>query len=161
MTNPETIRDAVEKQSKGEDPEKEKDKSNGEEDSFLLSPGLKPPSGVSVAKYRFSTDVTGAGRDIHIVMWGMSYKEERQAMQRGRGQDIGTAYDLMRACVREIDGEIVDWRTGKADGLLDRLMNDLGPKGRTLLMTAYTRQCVPTVEEQDDFFAEVKVGTAG
>jgi len=58
-----------------------------------------------------------------------------------------------------VDDEVVDWgKEGAADNAIAKLMRDIGAKGRSLLMQAYLRQCSPSEEESESFFASVKTG---
>jgi hypothetical protein len=136
----------------------------GDEDAFTLPAGLKPAKGTVVIEYTFWPALHGDEKrgDIKAVIWELSFREDKLAMKRGRGEMADSVYQLLRMSIRAVDGDPVDWTDGgKADVMLDRLLEDIGQKGRALLLEAYKRMSIPTEEESEAFFGRARVGTAG
>lgn len=134
---------------------------DGGEAPFQLPDGLHKPPGVVAALYTFPESLHGiAGRgDIRVVMWELTPREERVAIKRAKGSELDAAYTMVHQAVRAVDDEVVDWgKEGAADNAIAKLMRDIGAKGRSLLMQAYLRQCSPSEEESESFFASVKTG---
>ncbi len=128
-----------------------------------LPAGLAPPRGVVVVQYTFTPAIHGDEDrgEIVVTTWELSLKEERLALKRTKGATDDVAYQYVRLFVRAVGDDVVDWKTAAGDRLVDALLDDLGAKGRNLLMNAYQRQCMPTPEESDGFFATARAGTAG
>ena len=133
--------------------DEEADREEGESEALVLPPGLKKPQGVVAAEYTLKDK---SGKPVRIVMWELSLKEELLANKRARGGDVGI--QLLRLSIRAIDDEVVEWKDGAGDAMLDRLFQTITSSGRSLLVEAWRRQCTPTPEETEDFFASVKTG---
>lgn len=133
--------------------EDERDLDEDEREALVLPAGLKKPQGVVAAEYTLKDK---NGNPVRIIMWELSLKEELLANKRARGGDVGI--QLLRLSIRAIDGEVVDWKDGVGDAMLDHLFQTITSSGRSLLVEAWRRQCTPSPEETEDFFASVKSG---
>lgn len=122
-----------------------------DEGGLVLPPGAKKPPEAVAAEYRLPTGQV-------VIMWEVTPAEERMIHKRAKGDEYEFARHYLRQSIRVIDGEVVDWKEGKGDAMVDRLFREIGLKGRSLLNEAYRRQCLATDEETERFFGSVKTG---
>lgn len=125
--------------------------------------GLKPPRGARFAFVPISSEIHSReeSRDIEVLMWELSYQEEKIAAKRAKGEMEAIADHRLRLSIRAVDGVIVEQATGKGDALLDRLMNDIGGVGRQLLLTMYVDTFTPPEDLTANFRARVRTGVVG
>jgi hypothetical protein len=121
---------------------------------------LKIPLGVTLAVLRVRKELTITPHkgDRVLVVWPINEVEERQAVQRARGDEYALSTELAKACIRAVDGVVAD-RTGATahPGNVGILWRELGPKGRHLVRTYYTRTHTLSQEETADFFMNCMV----
>ncbi len=118
--------------------------------------GLKVPVGAQIAWMRIRAVWTAAPQkgDRVLTLWPLNEVEEYQAAERARGATNRLVSEFAKACIRAVDGIPVD-RTGLAtSNSAAVLWRDLGPKGRMLVRTYYTRAHSMSEEELRDFFSE-------
>lgn len=117
--------------------------------------GLRIPVGAQVTWLRIRAAWTAAPYkgDRVLLCWPLNEIEEGQALQRARGEQHRLVNELAKATVRLVDGAPAD-RTGtpNAPASVAALWRDLGPKGRHLVRTYYTRAHSLSDEETQDFF---------
>lgn len=121
-----------------------------------LPPNLKIPEGVQLTWLRIRSALTIAPHkgDRVLVMWPLNEIEERQAVSRARGDSYQLVNELAKACIRVVDQVAAD-RTGAPGhpGNVAVLYRELGPKGRHLVRTYYSRTHTLSDEETTDFFS--------
>lgn len=120
-----------------------------------LPVSLKVPEDTQVAWIRIRADMTMKpnGQDRVLVLWPLNEMEEKQAVARSRGDNHALVSELAKATIRMIDGVPAD-RTGSilTPGSVGKAWREIGPKGRALVRTYYSRVHTLTVEESTDFF---------
>jgi hypothetical protein len=120
-----------------------------------IPPTLKIPIGVQVTWIRVRANWTSAPQkgDRVLLCWPLNEIEEAQAVQRSRGDSYKLTSELAKASLRLVDGHLAD-RTGTPglSGAVATLWRDLGPKGRSIVRTYYTRAHTMSDEETQDFF---------
>lgn len=112
---------------------------------------------VKRAIYRF--DVPESLRRYGIQQMGLvelNAREEIMAAKRAGNQPLQLAFELARECLREIDKVPVSTGDGTADSVFD----NMHPKIRTLLVSAYSELHNPSDVDTTAFLAsrEMRVG---
>lgn len=79
--------------------------------------------------------------------------EELQATRRSRGDTHRLAYELAKQSLSEVNGE----KVGLANGSVDKAWNDMSPKIRNLVLTAYAELHAPPENAAEAFLKSRKV----
>jgi hypothetical protein len=132
-----------------------------EEAGMQWPAGLKAPKGARFAYVPISPEVHGNPErgDIVVIMWELSYREEKIAAKRAKGEMEAIADHRIRSSIRAVDGVVVELATGAGDTLLDHLLEDIGSSGRAFLISTYADTFMPTEEQLGKFKARVRTGT--
>ena len=124
----------------------------------ILPAGLTPPPYAQVGYIRFLPELTGRpdlGQRT-CCTWGLSVADERLAKQMSRGDSTRLYEELAKQTIRAVDGRLVDrtGRAGHAGGGVDvrKFWEQIGSKGRMLLINQYLQSHTPTASEMADFF---------
>lgn len=115
---------------------------------------LKVPDGIQVSfiKIRAKWTLFPKRGDRVCALWPLSELEERGAIERGRDNRTRIMAELAKACIRTVDAHAADrTKTPDSPGDVERFWNDIGPKGRNLVRTYYTRMHTLSDEETMDF----------
>lgn len=86
----------------------------------------------------------------------LTANEELQATRRVAGDQFRLAYELALASLVEVDGQAVKL----SDGTADKAFNDMGPRGRQLLMQAYHKVNGVEQEQTASFLSSQKIRLA-
>lgn len=87
-----------------------------------------------------------------ITLRELTAQDELMATKRSGGDPIALAYELAKQSLCAVDG--VDVKI--FDETIDVAMGRLGPKGRALLLTAYTKIHAPSMDDTADFLSSVE-----
>jgi hypothetical protein len=164
MTEEERQLLAQSEEEQEESPTMEPEQAPGVPPWAILPEGFKlPPPGRKVIFLRFPphiTERTDLG-DRWCVVWSLSLQEERLAASRMRGDASRFILEHTKQMIRCVDGKLPNWVADpNKDGRLfnpDIFMDQIGYKGREILMTVYNKLHSLTPEERVDFFATCMV----
>lgn len=115
---------------------------------------LRVPPGVQVTWIRIRAGLTVAPHkgDRVCAVWALSELEERQAVTRARGDQYQMLSELAKATVRTVDQHMCDrTATPGHPGAIAKFWGEIGPKGRSLVRTYYSRTHTMSDEETQDF----------
>jgi hypothetical protein len=107
-------------------------------------------------EYTIPESLRWDGGPTSIALRSLSAGEEIQASKVGGLDFTKTQYDAVKRAICEADGKPVNY----ANGEVDKLWEQAGPKMRALFVKAFNKLTSPSEQEDGDFFASrsVKVG---
>lgn len=88
-----------------------------------------------------------------VTLVELTAEEELQATRRARGDVVRVAYELAKQCLVAVDGKHI----GLEDGTVDEAWAKMGPKLRTLIMTAYAELHTPAESDAGNFLKSRRV----
>jgi hypothetical protein len=107
-----------------------------------------------VFEYEFPVSLGLAFKTIGLVE--LTVNEEKQAHALGGSQPLSLMGELCKWSIYEVDGV----RVSRADDRVDEVWEQLGPKGRNLLLQAYNEMSNPGDAVTDAFRSSRKARTA-
>jgi hypothetical protein len=129
-----------------------------------LPAGFKFPSGKVVSFLRFKAEWTDTPKkgDRVCIMWNLNGADEKNAIQRTRGDGMKLIMELSKQMVRVVDGHKSDWTGKKGPGDVDRFYDEIGAKCRQLIQGHYVKTHTLSDAERVDFLDTcIVVRTAG
>ena len=100
-----------------------------------------------VHRFKVPDTVPGDIRSIGLVE--ITAEEELKAEQRSKGTPDKRAAEMAKQALVEVNGEAVKF----IDGSVDRAWNEMHPKVRTLLASAWVKLHLANDDEVESFFA--------
>ncbi len=115
--------------------------------SFEQAIGLGSNQSRVIHRFNVPASIPGDIRSLGLVE--ITAEEELRAEQRCKGASDKRAQEMAKQALVEINGEPV----GFADGSVDKAWNEMPPKVRTLLASAWVRLHLANDDEVESFFA--------
>jgi len=115
--------------------------------AFEQKLGLHTDSDRVIHRFAVPDSIPGEIRSLGLVE--ITAEEELKADARCRGASDKRAQEMAKQAIVEVNGEPV--RVG--DGSVDRAWNNMHPKVRTLVSTAWVRLHLANDDEVESFFA--------
>jgi hypothetical protein len=115
--------------------------------AFEQKLGLHTESDRVIHRFNIPASVPGEIRSLGMVE--ITAHEEMQAEQRCKGASDKRAQEMAKQSIVEVNGEPV--RIG--DGSVDKAWNNMHPKVRTLVASAWVRLHLANDAEVESFFA--------
>lgn len=123
-------------------------------DGFVVPKDLRVPRGRQVLfiTIRAGMTDTPAKGDRQCICWTLSDGDEKVATDRCEGKAGRASAEYTKQMIRSVDGHVVNWMRPRGPGSIDEFWQEVGGKGRNLLMRTYSRLHLADDEEVRDFF---------
>lgn len=115
--------------------------------AFEQKLGLGQQDDRVIHRFEIPASIPGDVRSLGLVE--ITAQEELHAEQRCKGASDKRAAEMAKSALVEVNGQKVQF----ADGSVDRAWNNLHPKVRTLIASAWVKLHLASDDEVDSFFA--------
>lgn len=115
--------------------------------AFEQKLGLGQQDDRVIHRFEIPASIPGDVRSLGLVE--ITAQEELHAEQRCKGSPDKRAAEMAKSALVEVNGQRVQF----ADGSVDRAWNNLHPKVRTLIASAWVKLHLASDDEVDSFFA--------
>lgn len=105
--------------------------------------------------YTFPEEVRRPGVATSFTLYEISSKDEQLASARGMFNMVKATHEAAKAAVGKIDGKAVD----NSEGVVDEWWEEIGPRARGLVVSAYEKAHGVTKKTEEDFFKTAEVTT--
>lgn len=116
-------------------------------DAFAQKLGLDRQDDRVIHRFEIPASIPGDIRAIGLVE--ITAQEELQAEQRCKGASDKRAAEMAKSALVEVNGQRVHF----ADASVDKAWNNMHPKVRTLIASAWVKLHLASDDEVDSFFA--------
>lgn len=104
-----------------------------------------------VFEFTIPESISGDVKTVGLIE--LTAQEEMQAAKRSGGDQMKLAYELVKQCIVEVNGEKVKL----SDGTVDTAFNKMPSKARAMVLAAYADIHAPPEDAAQDFLASRKV----
>ena len=115
--------------------------------AFEQKIGLIPDEARVIHRFQIPESIPGDIRSIGLVE--ITAHEELMAEQRCKGSPDKRAAEMAKSALVEVNGA----KVGFVDGSVNKAWNEMHPKVRTLIASAWVKLHLANDDEVDDFFA--------